>query len=222
MFKSIIELGNLNVIPVLICIIGALLLGIIIARVYMFCGTYSKNFVMTLVILPTLVGVVVLMVNGSIGAGVAILGAFSLVRFRSIPGSSREISSLFFAMAVGLAAGMGYIGLSVIVTAILCVAMMVMRLLHFGEKNEKRQELRITIPENLDYTEIFDDIFDKYLNYVAIEKVKTTNLGSMYEITYLVEPKKETNPKMMMDEMRCRNGNLPIIFSRQQIAKDQL
>lgn len=222
MFTSIIESGSLSVQSALICIMSAIILGFVIARVYMFCGSYSKNFVNTLVVLPALVGVVIMMVNGQLGTGMAVVGAFSLVRFRSLPGSSREISSLFFAMSIGLATGMGYITFAVLGTVVLCVIMILMYVLHFGERKEMEQELKITIPENLDYTNIFDEIFEKNTKKVQLDRVKTTNLGSMFELSYMIELKNEVNPKEMIDEIRCRNGNLPIILSRPVMGKDEL
>jgi uncharacterized membrane protein YhiD involved in acid resistance len=222
MFTSIIESGNLTIEAAVICTVGALLFGFMIARVYMLCGSYSKSFVTTLVLLPALVEVVVMMVNGNLGTGVAVLGAFSLVRFRSVPGSSREISSLFFSMAVGLAAGMGYITFALLVTVLLSVALLLMHVLHFGEKKGSEQELKITIPENLDYTDIFDTIFDKYLTKNELERVKTTNLGSMFELLFRVEMKKDMNSKAMIDEIRCRNGNLPVVISRPQVTREEL
>jgi hypothetical protein len=135
-----------------------LLLGHIIALVYISQGNYTKNYVVTLVLLPSLVQVVIMMVNGNIGTGVAVLGTFSLVRFRSVPSSSKEISIILFAMGIGLATGMGYIGFAAIMTVILCIAFFILYKSKFGEKETLVRRLKIVIPENLDYTEIFDDI----------------------------------------------------------------
>lgn len=222
MFNSIIESGSLTIMSAAICTGCALLLGFIIAKVYMFSGTYSKNFVTTLVILPAMVEIVIIMVNGNLGTGVAVMGAFSLVRFRSLPGSSREISSLFFAMATGLACGMGYVSFAAAITIVLCVVILLMHVLHFGEKDAKEQELKISIPENLDYTEIFDEIFVKNLDSFELLQVKTANLGSMFELKYTVKLKSSINPKAFMDELRCRNGNLPITLCRAIASKEEL
>lgn len=195
----------------LACSLASVLLGLAIAICYMVCANrYTKNFVITLAVLPILVQAVIMLVNGNLGVGVATLGAFSLVRFRSIAGTSREIGAVFFAMATGLATGMGYIGYGVIVTAIVAVLMILLSKTSFGEKRETGKQLKVTVPENLNYMGMFDDIFEKYVNDVKLEKVKTTNLGSMFELTYLIALKDETTEKEMIDEIRTRNGNLTI------------
>jgi hypothetical protein len=202
----------------LACSLASVLLGLAIAICYMVCANrYTKNFVITLAVLPILVQAVIMLVNGNLGVGVATLGAFSLVRFRSIAGTSREIGAVFFAMATGLATGMGYIGYGVIVTAIVAVLMILLSKTSFGEKKETGKQLKVTVPENLNYMGMFDDIFEKYANDVKLEKVKTTNLGSMFELTYLIALKDETTEKEMIDEIRTRNGNLTITCG--QIAK---
>ncbi len=202
----------------LACSLASVLLGLAIAICYMVCANrYTKNFVITLAVLPILVQAVIMLVNGNLGVGVATLGAFSLVRFRSIAGTSREIGAVFFAMATGLATGMGYIGYGVIITAVVAVMMILLSKTPFGEKKETGKQLKVTIPENLNYMGMFDDIFEKYVNDVKLEKVKTTNLGSMFELTYLIALKDETTEKEMIDEIRTRNGNLTITCG--QIAK---
>ncbi len=220
MFTSIIAsvTGSLTIETALICTIVSLVLGGIIAAIYMTQGTYSKNFILTLILLPALVQAVIMVVNGNLGAGVAVMGAFSLVRFRSIPGSSKEISSIFFAMVVGLATGMGYITYAVLITVIVGLALFLLSRFSFGEKKNTKKELRVTIPENLDYTEIFDDIFKKYTKETTLTKVKTTNLGSMYELYYEIELLDTVKEKEMIDDIRCRNGNLTIICGRIQQA----
>ncbi len=220
MFTSIIAsvTGSLTIETALICTITSLVLGGIIAAIYMTQGTYTKNFILTLILLPALVQAVIMVVNGNLGAGVAVMGAFSLVRFRSIPGSSKEISSIFFAMVVGLATGMGYITYAVLITVIVGLALFLLSRFSFGEKKNTQKELRITIPENLDYTEIFDDIFHRYTKGAALTKVKTTNLGSMYELYYEIELLDIVKEKEMIDDIRCRNGNLTIICGRIQQA----
>lgn len=224
MFTSIISnaVGTLTVTNALICTATSLALGIIIALVYMSQGTYTKNFVVTLALMPTLVQTVIVMVNGNLGTGVAVLGAFSLVRFRSVPGSSREISSIFFAMAIGLATGMGYISFAVMATVIISAVILILTRTSFGESNLKDRVLKVTIPENLNYTMVFDDIFERYTNKVTLEKVKTVNLGSMYELHYNISLKDVWLEKEMIDEIRTRNGNLTIVCSKQQTVKEEL
>lgn len=199
---------------VLLCTFVALVLGLVIACVYMSGRNYTKNFVITLTLLPLLVGIVIMMVNGELGTGVAIVGAFSLVRFRSIPGTAREIAFIFFAMGIGLATGMGFLVFAVMITVIVSAAYILLDRLNFGVSKKIRKQLRITIPEDLNYTEVFDDIFDKYTSDSELEKIKTTNMGSMFELFYMIELKDSSKEKEMIDELRCRNGNLTIICGK--------
>lgn len=218
MFTSILDTssGSLSVQSAMICIGAALLLGIIIAVVYMMSSEkYSKNFVITMALLPLLVEVVILMTSGSLGTAVAVLGTFSLVRFRSVPGTSKEIAGIFFAMAVGLACGMGQILFAAIITVIIAVVFLVLNRTKFGNKNENDKHLKITIPEDLDYSGIFNDIFGKYTSAAKLERVKTVNLGSMYELDYDIRLKDEKTEKNMIDELRTRNGNLTIVCGRE-------
>ncbi len=195
----------------LLCSIASIALGIVIAATYMICSEkYSKNFVITLTVLPILVMSVIMMVNGNLGTGVAIVGAFSLIRFRSIPGTSKEIGTIFFAMATGLATGMGYIGFAAIITVLVGALMIVLCKTGFGDKKDETLQLKIVIPENLNFNGAFDDIFQKYTNKSKLDKVKTTNLGSMFELNYLVNLKKDADQKAMIDEIRVRNGNLTV------------
>ena len=160
MFTSIIDsvTGNLTLESALLCAVASLVLGLVVALVYIVTGNFSKNFIITLVLLPALVQTVIMGVNGNVGTSVAVMGAFSLVRFRSTPGSAREISGIFFSMVIGLAAGMGYITCAAMITAIIGAGMLVLYKSKFGEVEQDKKTLKITIPENLDYTEVFDDI----------------------------------------------------------------
>ncbi len=222
MFESILSnTSTLTVVAVLSCTLVSLVLGFIIAITYMADKKNSKSMAVSLIILPALIEVVIMMVNGNIGAGVAVAGAFSLVRFRSVPGTSKEICYIFFAMAVGLATGMGFLAFAFIITVILCLVMFILTKVGFGETKELK-ELKVTIPENLDYTEIFDDIFKKYTKENELYKVKTTNLGSMYELSYEIVLNDKNEEKKFIDEIRCRNGNLPIICGRAQKGREEL
>lgn len=214
MFETIFTSNTLTIQSVLISILVSLILGIGIAFLHMKTSRYNKNFVITLAILPTLVELIILMVNGNLGTSVAVLGAFSLIKFRSIPGNSREIMSIFFAMAIGLATGMGQIILAIVITVIIGIVILILSKTSFGEKDRKERVLKITIPENLDYTEIFDDIFQKYITKNDLFHVKTTNMGSMFELSYIVTLKDTEDQKKMIDEIRTRNGNLKIILER--------
>lgn len=189
----------------------AIVLGVIIAAIYMASGTYTKSFVITLAVLPALVQAVIMMVNGNLGTGIAVLGAFSLVRFRSVPGTSKEIVSIFFSMAVGLAAGMGQLVYAVLFTVVVGAIFFLLCKSNFGKEKTDEKELKITIPENLNYANVFDDIFEEYTKNVKLVRVKTTNLGSMFELSYRIMMKKEADEKQMIDALRCRNGNLTIV-----------
>ena len=205
---SSIELTSL-----LICIGCSIFLGVIIAFTYRSTGKYSKNFLITLSMLPLLVEAVIVMVNGNLGTSVAILGAFSLVKFRSLPGTSKEILCVFFAMTVGLACGMGHIFYATIITFVGCVLILLFSKVNIFEMTGAVRELRILMPENLDYTDVFDDIFKKYTSKVELEKVKTTNMGSLFDLRYRVTMKSKANEKKFIDELRVRNGNLKIVLS---------
>ncbi len=198
----------------LMCLVASLVLGVVIAGVHMFRNTYTKSFIMTLVLLPAIVQLVIMLVNGNLGTGVAVMGAFSLVRFRSIPGTAKEISSIFLAMAVGLATGMGYIGVAVLFVIVTELVNVVFTLSSFGEKPQLERSLRITVPESLDYTDMFADIFQKYLVKYELVQVKTSNMGSLYKLEYIMTLKEKDTEKKLMDELRCRNGNLEILCGR--------
>lgn len=215
MFTSIFEntAATLSVVDALICMASSIILGLIVALTHTLTKKYSKNFIITLVILPLLVQVVIMMVNGNLGTSVAILGAFGLIRFRSAPATSREILSVFFAMAIGLSIGMGHIIFATIFTIITALTTLLLSKTKLGETKNK-QNLKILIPEDLDYTTVFDEILTKYTNKYEIIKVKTTNLGSMYELTYEIELK-DNNEKDFIDELRTRNGNLTITLNHE-------
>ena len=199
----------------LICVGVALVLGIAIAVVSGFRARCSGSFLMTLALLPAIVTVVIMMVNGNLGAGVAVAGAFSLVRFRSVPGTAKEIGAIFLAMAAGLACGMGYPLFAAMFAVIMCVMIMAFSAFSFGQRRDwrDRKQLRITLPEDLDYADLFEDLFAKYTTQATLVAVKTTNLGSLNRLTYEVVMKKTGTEKAFIDELRCRNGNLEISMS---------
>lgn len=224
MFTSVLNSADasLSISGAAMCVAVALLLGLIIGGTYMLCGSYSKNFVVTLALLPVLIQVVIMMVNGNLGTGVAVLGAFSLIRFRSVPGTSREITNIFFSMAVGLAAGTGYLTFAMFVTVVICILEIALYRSPFGQQRDGEKWLKVTIPEHLDYETVFDDIFASFTQKAALERVKTTNLGSMYELDYRISMKGQGGEKAMIDEIRCRNGNLTVICSRGIVGKEEL
>lgn len=208
----------------MLCIGFSLLMGLIMAFGYMYRTRYTKSFVVTLALLPAVVCVVIMMVNGNVGTGVAVAGAFGLVRFRSVAGTAREICALFLAMGTGLIVGMGYLGFALLFTVIMCAVFMLYNRLDFGaNKNAaKYKTLSVTIPEDLDYPEVFDDIFSEYTSSYELDRVKTTNMGSMYRLTYNISLKDPRREKEMIDQIRCRNGNLEVSLSRQETMPAEL
>lgn len=226
-FKGIFDTHYISVIDItdfLLCLGVSLVIGLMLAGCSMYRSRYTKSFVLTLALLPAVVCVVIMMVNGNVGAGVAVAGAFSLVRFRSVPGTAKEIGMLFLSMGAGLVAGMGYLGYAVLFTVILGGVTMLYTHVNLGKgkKADLHKVLNVTIPEDLDYSQVFDDIFDKYTASCELVRVKTTNMGSLFRLSYHITLKKDGNEKEMIDAIRCRNGNLEISVSRQETTPVEL
>ena len=226
-FKGLFDTDLTAVISVtdfLLCISVSLVLGLIMAFGYMYRTRYTKSFVITLALLPAVVCIVIMMVNGNVGAGVAVAGAFSLVRFRSVPGTAKEIGTLFLAMGAGLIAGMGYLAFATLFTILMCAVFMLYNRLDFGSRKNAAtyKTLHITIPEDLDYSDIFDDLFTEYTKSWELVRVKTTNMGSMFRLTYNVSLRDITREKEFIDQLRCRNGNLEITVSKQETGAAEL
>lgn len=207
---------------ILICVGAALVLGLITSLLYMYKNSYNKGFAAALVLLPMIVAAVVSVVNGNIGIGIAVGGAFGLVRFRSAPGTARDILAIFLAMAAGLICGSGYVALAVMVVVLVCIIGFILLSIGFGGKSFKSRMLRITVPESLDYTGAFDDIFRKYTSSCELEKVKTTNMGSLYKLFYKIDLKDPRREKEMIDAIRVRNGNLEIVCGIVDTSKPEL
>lgn len=208
----------------LLCLGCSLVIGLILALFYMYRSRYTRSFVATLALLPAVVCVVIMMVNGNIGAGVAVTGAFSLVRFRSVPGTAKEIGAIFLAMGAGLVAGMGYLAYALLCALILGAVSALYNSLDFGAKVQrgKYKTLHISIPEDLDYTDVFTPILAKYASKWELTQVKTTNMGSLFRLSYDLVMKTEGSEKEMIDRLRCRNGNLEITVSSQETAAGEL
>lgn len=227
LFKGLFDSDLTTVISVtdfLLCLGFSLGIGLIMALCYMYRTRYTKSFVITLSLLPAVVCIVIMMVNGNVGAGVAVAGAFSLVRFRSVPGTAKEICTLFLAMGAGLITGMGYLGYATLFTIVMCIFFTLYNLLDFGSKKNSAtyKTLTITIPEDLDYSDIFDDIFKEYTTSSQLIRVKTTNLGSMFQLTYNIALCDISKEKEMLDKIRTRNGNLEITVSNQETTAAEL
>ncbi|ANE23054.1 cell division protein FtsZ [Denitrobacterium detoxificans] len=207
-----------------LCSAVSLVLGVAIAFIYMFKHSYSKSFVVTLALLPIIVQMVISLVNGNIGAGIAVMGVFNLVRFRSIPGSAKDIGSVFLAMAVGLATGMGYLALACVFTVIVAIANIVFVLSPLGSQMGERVEraLTVTIPEDIDYTNLFDDLFERFTSKHELVNTRTTNMGSLYKLEYLVTLKDARAEKTLLDAIRTRNGNLTVQCGRPTMFQERL
>ncbi len=214
--------GSITAGEILLCTLAALVLGAAAAAVYMFRNRASKSFAVTVALLPLVIQSVIMLVNGNLGAGVAVMGAFSLVRFRSAPGGAREIFTIFFSMAIGLACGMGYLAYAALFTATTGLASVLFSATRFGESGRTDKRLRVTVPEDLDYTHAFDDIFARYTRNCTLSKVRTTNLGGLYELQYDLTLEDADSEKAMLDEIRQRNGNLTVVCGMPAAAHDEL
>lgn len=193
----------------------AIILGLIIGIVYMYlCKKegYGKNFIIGLVILPAIVSVVILLIGSNVARAFSMAGAFALVRFRSAPGNAKDIAIVFFAMASGLACGLGYVLFAAVFVVVLLLLLVLLNFIHFADHSSENRQLKITVPENLNFNHVFDDLLEKYTTKAQLIKVKTTNMGTMYELTYQVYMKKDVDEKAFMDELRMRNGNFNIIL----------
>ncbi len=219
MFNSIIESTGLTLQSASICIVSSIILGLIISFIHTKGGKYSKNICITLAILPLLVGTIMIMVNGNLGTGVAIAGAFSLVRFRSLQGTSRDIINIFWAMVVGIAIGMGQVLFASIITIVVSLVLMIFYSKKFGENKYNNKILEILVPENLEYDTMFNEIFTRYTNKFELVKVKTTNLGSLYELKYEIELKKDLSERDLINELRVLNGNLKISIHKDMMEE---
>ena len=215
MFNSLFDPAatGLDITTALICAGTAILLGLVIAITHMKTTQTTKGFLITLTTLPLLVMAVMIMINGNLGTSIAILGAFSLIRFRSIQGHAKELLSVFFAMMVGHALGMGHALFATVITAIAIVVILFFSYTNFLEPNKKQRILKIIIPEDLDYEEVFDTVFQKYTSKAKLVRMKTVNMGSLYKLTYDVTMKSGVKEKEFLDELRVKNCNLKVLLS---------
>ncbi|MBC2283188.1 DUF4956 domain-containing protein [Listeria booriae] len=206
---------NLDVWQIIMYSGASVVLGLLVACVHMYRNTYSQSFIVTLTILPILVQSVIMLVNGNVGTGIAVLGAFSLIRFRSVAGGAREISSIFWSMGIGLATGMGYLVYALIFSVFVAIVLLALTKYRFGGKTKvAERSLRISIPEDIDYANLFDELLQEYGHEVLLEQVKTTNMGSLMELRYYIKLKNIAEEKELIDAIRTINGNLPVISGR--------
>ncbi|MCL2526943.1 MAG: DUF4956 domain-containing protein [Defluviitaleaceae bacterium] len=199
-----------------ICTFASLILGLGVAMVYRYKSAYSQGLATTLVLMPALVQIVIMLASGNIGVGIALAGAFALIRFRSVPGNARDIGHLFLSMGLGFVTGLGYIFIAFMFFIIIGCASLLLTATNFAKDGYSNKTLRIKIPENLDYEGLFDEVLEKYAASYELENVRTTQMGSLYELTYSIRLKSPSIPKALLDELRVRNGNLNIFLGRGQ------
>ena len=222
MLTSIFHIGSFDLYQVLSSMLCALVLGVIISTVYKYRLDYASKFIIVLAVMPALISFMIMVINGNLGISVAVLGAFGLVRFRSAPGSSKDIAYMLFSVAIGLATGLGFLSLAVLVCAVISIMLLIMEFIHFDCVETRNRLLRITIPEDLEYPGLFDDLFMKYTSTHSFERVKTVNMGTMFELSYKIELRDLKKEKEFIDSLRCRNGNLGIVISKTQREKNEL
>lgn len=222
MFNSIFDPSTtgLSITTALICAGVALALGLAIAITHRQTSQTTKGFLITLAVLPLLVMAVMIMINGNLGTSIAILGAFSLIRFRSIQGRAKDLLSVFFAMMVGLALGMGHVLFAVVITAIGIFAIVFFSCTHLLEPDTHERVLKITIPEDLDYDDVFNEVFKKYTTRAKLVRMKTVNMGSLYDLTYDVKLKHGVKEKAFLDEIRVKNCNLKVLLSQPVLEEE--
>lgn len=220
LFDSILVGSDISVVTYLYCLLAAGLCGVVTALAASFRSHASKSFLSSLILLPMIVCTVIAMVNGNVGTGIAVMGAFSLIRFRSVPGKARDIVVIFLAMTAGLACAGGYIAIALLFTVLVCLGMIIVSIIPMGA--ERSMDLHITIPESLRYVNEFDEVFVKYLKNHRLVQAKTTNMGSLYKLHYRVEMKDAKQVQEFIDELRCRNGNLEISLSEVRGGVDEL
>lgn len=222
LLNTVLVNGAFDAVSLLLCTAVSLVLGLGCAGLYLYKNHGSKGFIVTLALIPVIVQMIILLVNGNLGTGVAVMGAFGLVRFRSLPGGAREIGAIFMAMAVGLATGTGYLGVAVLFVVVVGAAQLVLVTAPLGEGNERERSLKITVPETLEYESAFDDILAAYTDTAKLESVKTSGMGSVFELKYQVRLRGGKSSKAFLDELRCRNGNLPIQLAHADTREELL
>lgn len=214
--SSATDATTISITTALLTIFISMVVGFIISLTYMKTadnGQYTQNFSLTLILLPIIIALIILLIGSNVARAFSLAGAFSIVRFRSAPGNPKDITYVFFSMATGLACGVGFFLYAIIFTIVLCLIMFVLSFINYGSKKSSQKILKITIPENLNFEGIFDEILDKYTQNYSLNKVKTVDMGSLFELDYSVSLNNNTNQKKFIDELRCKNGNLTIILS---------
>ncbi|MFC5468985.1 DUF4956 domain-containing protein [Cohnella suwonensis] len=215
LFSSATTEATLTFTDALLTLAIAIGLGALISLTYMKTQTsgHAQNFVFTMIVLPAIVAIIILLIGSNIARAFSLAGAFSIIRFRSAPGDPKDIAYVLFAMAAGLACGVGSYDYAVLFTVVLCLLMFFLKKIDFGAKKATQKLLKVTIPENLGYEEAFDEVFKQYNVAYELRKVRTTELGSLYELVYAITLDHQANQKEFLDAIRCRNGNLDITLT---------
>ncbi len=221
LFGSIFN-GTLTLGLFLLAVCASMVLGLVLALVFMYKNTYTKSFISALVLIPAVETVVIMLVNDNLGVGLSVAGSFALIRFRSVKGNAKELVAVFIAMTIGIICGTGYVAIAGVFTLLLCGVMFFMTMLDFGRQSEDDKYLKITIPESLNYDEVFDGILKKYCRSYGLESVKTLTLGSLFRVEYRIIMKDARQTKQMIDEIRTRNGNLEIMCGRSATDREEL
>ncbi len=224
-FDSIFEYGSstdISVVSFLIATGVSLVLGFVIAKAATYKQESSKSFITTLAVLPAIVQMIIMIVNGNVGTGIAVMGTFSLVRFRSLQGNAREIAGVFLAMAVGLTTGAGYVAFAAVFTVIIVIVNIFYLNINLGSKESTKRSLKVVIPEDLYNNNLFDDLFRKYTTGNELVQIKTINMGTFYRLTYNVELNDSNKLKEFIDEIRYRNGNLEVTCGFAESTRPEL
>ncbi len=220
-FSSIFT-GSLTLGQFMLAIVASMFMGLILSIVFMYRNTYTRSFISALVLIPAVETVVIMLVNDNLGVGLSVAGSFALIRFRSVKGNAKELVAVFIAMTIGIICGTGYVALAAVFTLLLCTVMFALNLTGFGQMSENERYLKITIPESLNYDEIFDDVLNEYASSWQLESIKTLTLGSLFRLDYTLTMKDPFRMKKMIDELRTRNGNLEIMCSRPAVNREEL
>jgi hypothetical protein len=199
-----------------------MLLGLILSIVFMYKNTYTKSFITALVLIPAVETVVIMLVNDNLGVGLSVAGSFALIRFRSVKGNAKELVAVFIAMTIGIICGTGYVAIAGVFTILLSLVLFLLTITNFGALSENERTLKITIPENLNYDEVFDEVLKKYTTHYELDSVKTLTLGSLFRLDYDITLKDPAKMKKMIDELRVRNSNLEIVCARPSTNRDEL
>ncbi len=223
-FSSTTEGDTLTLVSMLFSLGTALLLGLVVSLAYIYTHKkegYSSGFVITLIMLPAIIAIIIMLIGNNIARAFSLAGAFSLIRFRSAPGDPKDIAYVFFTLAVGLGCGMGYLAYSALFAIILCLVMIVLNQINFAKSKTSIMQLKINVPENLNFQGLFDDILNKYTNSWTLKRVKTSDFGTIFEVAYNLSLKEAIDQKNLFDELRCRNGNLNITLTQRDYEDRQ-